>query len=225
MVKNPTQYGLMKSFPKKYDFFKDREGRAAFIAKIFKNELAQAHSVLDVGCDYNTLKKIIGPKVIGVDLYGNPDFKIDFEKEKLSRFGDREFDLVVCTEVLEHLENFHAMIDELARVSDKYILISLPNCMDFFTRCSIFFQGKAGKFYGLPFEKPEDRHRWFFNHLDLEQFFHNYANKHALRIADRFLHCNFGASWEGTLIRFLTEAFRVDSIAQSYWILLEKEKL
>ena len=209
-------------FPKKYEHFDNREERAAFIAETFEKEISQSSSVLDVGCDYNTLKKIVGSKVTGIDLYGDPDYKVDFEKEKLLRFKDGEFDFVVCTEVLEHLENFHEIIDELIRVSNRYILISLPNCMDIFTRLNILFRGKAGKFYGLPFEKPADRHRWFFSHTNIERFFQHYASRHELSIARRFLHCNFSHTWRGNLVRACVKFFNLDSAAQSYWILIEK---
>lgn len=211
------------NFTRKYDFFSDREGRAAFIAKTFATEITESASLLDVGCDYNTLKKIVGPKVIGVDLYGDPDFKIDFEKEKLTRFRDGEFDMVVCTEVLEHLENFHEMFDELMRVSNRFVLISLPNCMSLFARADIFFRGNAGKFYGLPFTKPDDRHRWFFSHTDTEKFFQQYVSRHPVSIRRRFLHCNFSNSWKGILVRTLVRLFGINTAAQSYWILLEKK--
>lgn len=208
--------------PRRYDQFNNREERAAFIAYAFSNELDQSQSVLDVGSDFNSLKKIIGSKVTGVDLYGTPDFRIDFEKERLSRFKNGEFDLVVCTEVLEHLENLHEMIDEIFRVSNKYVLISLPNCADFFTRISILKSGRVGKFYGLPAEKPEDRHRWFFSHTDIEKFFREYSRKNGHSILRRFLVCNYGDNWRGLLVRFFIKFFNIESAGQSYWILISK---
>lgn len=42
-------------------------------------------------------------------------------------FGDREFDLVICTEVLEHLEKPETALDELLRVSKGFVLISVPD--------------------------------------------------------------------------------------------------
>lgn len=211
------------SFHKIYDQFSNREERAQFIARFFKSELAASASVLDVGCDINSLKKTVGSKVTGVDLYGDPDFRVDFEKEKLSRFKDGEFDLVVCTEVLEHLDNLYEMIDEIHRVSNKYIIISLPNCLDLFTRLNVLFFGKVGKFYGLPFQKPEDRHRWFFSHRDLDAFFRNYAQKNNLAITKKFLQCNYSNTWKGKLVRGAIKLFDLDIASQSYWILLEKK--
>ncbi len=210
-------------FQKRYDQFNNRKERAAFIVKVFSKEIEVSKSIIDVGCDFNNLKHIIGQKVTGVDLYGKSDFKIDFEKEKLSRFKDNEFDMTVCTEVLEHLENFHEMIDELFRVSNKYVLISLPNCADFFTRINILLTGNVGKFYGLPHEKPEDRHRWFFSHVNLENFFQRYSQKNQHGILRRFLVCNYGNSWKGSLVRFFIKLFSIDSAGQSYWILIEKK--
>ncbi len=207
---------------KNYSFFSDRKGRAEFIARTFRKEFEASRKVLDVGCDYNSLKDILGPKVTGVDLYGNPDYKIDFEREKLSRFKDNMFDSVVCTEVLEHLENLHEMMGELSRVSNRYIIVSLPNCMNLFTRISILFCGKAGKFYGLPNKRPDDRHRWFFSHVDIDQFFQKYAAENSLVIAKKFLHCNYSNHWKGKLTRIFVRFLDLDSASQSYWILLEK---
>lgn len=44
-------------------------------------------------------------------------------------FVNRSFDLVVTTEVLEHLPEpvYEQALDEIARVADKYILITVPN--------------------------------------------------------------------------------------------------
>lgn len=41
-------------------------------------------------------------------------------------FEDNSADLVVCCEVLEHLKNPKKAMDEIARVSSKYVLISVP---------------------------------------------------------------------------------------------------
>lgn len=213
----------MKYLGKNYRYFADREGRAAFIAHEFASEIKDAQSVLDVGCDNNTLKKIVGPKVTGVDLYGTPDIVIDFDKEKLSRFVDDQFDFSVCTEVLEHLESFYEMNDELFRVSKRLVLISLPNSMDIFTKWQILLNERAGKFYGLPLEKPADRHRWFFSYKDVDRFYEAYAKKRGFRIERKFLHYNFSDSWKGTCMRLLARVTGLSSAAQSYWILIRKK--
>lgn len=42
-------------------------------------------------------------------------------------FPNNSFDLVICTEVLEHLETPSLAIEEVKRVSRRNILISVPN--------------------------------------------------------------------------------------------------
>ncbi len=42
-------------------------------------------------------------------------------------YKDKEFDLVLCTEVLEHLEDPKRALKELIRVSNKYLVLSVPN--------------------------------------------------------------------------------------------------
>lgn len=211
------------SFTKNYTYFADREGRARYIADMFKDEIASAKKILDVGSDYNTLKKIVGDKVLGVDLYGEPDIKIDFEKEKLEQFKDGQFDMTVCTEVLEHLDNLHEMVDELFRVSNRYVIISLPNCLSIFAKWNIFFHTRIGKYYGLPFEEPEDRHRWLFSYKDIDRFFKHYSKKHGYIIQREFLQCNYTNTWKGKLTRFFVALFNIDSASQSCWLLIEKK--
>jgi ubiquinone/menaquinone biosynthesis C-methylase UbiE len=41
-------------------------------------------------------------------------------------FNDDQFDLLVCVEVLEHLRNPEAGLRELARVSSRHLLLSVP---------------------------------------------------------------------------------------------------
>lgn len=116
------------------------------IENFFKTVLNQLQNlsienVLDVGCGegftLNKLKKNnIGKKYLGIDysktaieigkrLYPELDLKTG-DIYKLE-FKDNSFDLVICSEVLEHLENPLKALKELIRVSGKYILLSVPN--------------------------------------------------------------------------------------------------
>jgi len=42
-------------------------------------------------------------------------------------YKPNSFDMVLCTEVLEHLENPEQALKELKRVSKKYLILSVPN--------------------------------------------------------------------------------------------------
>lgn len=41
-------------------------------------------------------------------------------------YKENSFDLVVCCEVLEHLDQYERALDELIRISNKYVLVSVP---------------------------------------------------------------------------------------------------
>jgi len=70
---------------------------------------------------------------------------------------------------LEHLDNLHEVFDDLCRVSNKYIIISLPNNWINFKFALIRNEGFF-KYYGLPIDPPKDRHKWFFNYIQAYNF-------------------------------------------------------
>ncbi len=145
-----------------------REEKAKYIALNYGNFLKG--KVLDVGCWNKDLKKYLSSNIeyIGIDIAGTPDVFVNLEKEKIP-FPDNTFNCVVCTDVLEHLDNIHETFDELLRVSKRYLIISLPNCHS--ASIKRIITGRGGlKFYGLPVERPKDRHKWFFNYEEAEEF-------------------------------------------------------
>jgi hypothetical protein len=84
------------------------------------------------------------------------------------------------------------------------------------------FNGHAGKFYGLPLEQPEDRHRWLFGYKDIDHYFKAICDREPFRINRKFLHMNFGHTWKGESLKNFVRLFQIDNACQSYWILLER---
>jgi len=207
--------------------YNSREERAKFISVIFKKYLI--NSVLDVGCSNKTLKQWLSDdiKYVGVDVAGQPDFRVDLEKEKLQMFSDRSFQAVVCTEVLEHIENIHEIFDELCRVSNKYIIISLPNNWVNF-KFSLISGKNEQKFYGLPLEKPLDRHKWFFNYDQAFNFIKFRAERNNFNIKHQFtipmIYNNLKFHIFNLFFKFYYKnQFRTNNLfVSSLWVLLEK---
>lgn len=177
----------MNSDQKFFTKFKytDRETKSEYVYKKYKTILK--HSVLDVGADQCFLKKYLDgdTEYSGVGLGSEKiDLEIDLEKQNLP-FKDNSFHTVLCLDVLEHLENIHDTFDELCRVSKKYVIISLPNPYKSFINVLLGHKNKRGrdmKFYGLPEEKPNDRHRWFFSATDAKNFIEHRAQKNNMDI-------------------------------------------
>ena len=162
--------------------FIERVDRPRFIGRRFAPYLEGR--VLDVGCDRAALREVLGAGSYGgVGLSPDADFKVDLEREGKLPFPDRSWDTVVCLDVLEHLNNLHAMFDEVIRVTKRYAVISLPN--NWSTARKRIARG-SGSFihYGLPVDPPEDRHKWFFNTEEARDFLLGKAKQRGIAVEE-----------------------------------------
>ena len=163
--------------------YSDRESRQKFIAEKFGDYLKGSVLNIGGGGDKVLLNYCQPKEYIELDMCGEPDLLIDLDKRYPMPIEDSRFNTIICTEVFELLEEFHRVFEELLRISSKYIIISLPNAsttIRSYIRRSKYkgVAGEAGiglgfytKFYGLPLNKPSDRHRWFFSFTEAEYFF------------------------------------------------------
>ena len=116
----------MSAIPVVPAWFTHRLDRSRFIAGHLRKYVAG--KVLDVGCDEAHLRTLVpGIEYTGIDVGGKPDLRIDLEATERLPFDDRAFDSVLCSDVLEHLDNLHRVFGELARVTRRWLVISLPN--------------------------------------------------------------------------------------------------
>jgi ubiquinone/menaquinone biosynthesis C-methylase UbiE len=71
--------------------------------------------VLDIGCGNSK-----APGALGVDMHADTQADIVHDLNKYPwPFPDNEFDLVICNDILEHLEDVIKAIEEIHRVSRK----------------------------------------------------------------------------------------------------------
>lgn len=164
--------------------YADRETKAKYVWLKYRSILKGR--ILDIGADECYLKQYLpaDAEYWGIGLGGHPDQQVDLEQEKIP-FPDNSFDCVLCLDVLEHLENIHEVFDELCRVTRHYVIILLPNPWKNFynmLRRGEYRPGQPMKFYGLPLEPPEDRHKWFFSCEEAEKFILYRSGKMGMRV-------------------------------------------
>jgi ubiquinone/menaquinone biosynthesis C-methylase UbiE len=95
-------------------------------------------SVLDVGCARGYLVRAlreVGINAVGIDIskwaiqHADKDAKpyvSEGNAEDLSRFEENQFHMVTCLDTLEHVHNVQTAMDEICRVSDRFLYIRVP---------------------------------------------------------------------------------------------------
>lgn len=71
--------------------------------------------VLDLGCGPNAPYRKYFPNRVGFDIVSGPGVDIVGDAHRLP-FEDNKFDLILCTDVLDHLHSPHIAISEMRRV-------------------------------------------------------------------------------------------------------------
>jgi|SaaInlStandDraft_4_1057021.scaffolds.fasta_scaffold45892_2 SAM-dependent methyltransferase len=226
---------------KNNDLFSGRDSRNKFVAEFFKDYIG--NKVVNIGGGGKKhLKQYLkkDTEYYEIDIDGNPDFKLNLENDLPLKFKDNEFDTVVCTEVLEHLDNFHEVFEELLRIG-KTVIISLPNpindAINYYTNTlykgnkeDVAYRneyGKHMKYYGLPFKKPMDRHKWFFSITESEDFFKHYEKQGKYQIEELFATRYYGRGLKGKILRSLVENAlginaRKNIFCNNIWLVLKK---
>lgn len=168
-------------------WYNGRVERAEFAADVFDEYFES--SVLDVGCWKRDLESQlpVNTQYTGIDIAGDPDIHVNLEEEKLERFDQNQYETIACLDVLEHIENIHEVFDDICRVASDYAIISLPNnyMMRDIKKALLTGQTVSRKFYGLPPEKPEDRHKWFFNYQQAKSFMNRRAQQNNATVIEQ----------------------------------------
>lgn len=104
------------------------------------NEIKPLNKVLEVGCGEGFVLRQINNKYPAIELYGLDIASQAVEKVKTTYpfinaqvadiynlpFSDNEFPLVLCLEVLEHLDKPKQALAEIKRVTSNYAILSVP---------------------------------------------------------------------------------------------------
>lgn len=222
--------------------YDSREERHRFLAERFGRYLGGSVLNIGGGGEKHLLRFTSPREYLELDIAGNPDLRIDLDAEYPWPIEDGRFDAVLCTEVLEHLNELHRAFSELVRITNRYLVISVPNALPsvygYVTRRPVVVDdgtpsgvgfGKFAKFYGLPLDRPEDRHRWFFSYSEARAFFQSKANALQYLVVDEYATGVKGFSLKGRLARAIVRGMWGDEVMRdwfvgSYWCVLEKTR-
>lgn len=93
--------------------------------------LVRGRTVLDVGCGSGEGLKVLSSTAsyaLGIDL--DPRLQrndVNVSIKRIEDIPDKSFDVVVCFDVIEHIDDDRAFIRELFRVARSTVLVSTPN--------------------------------------------------------------------------------------------------
>jgi 2-polyprenyl-3-methyl-5-hydroxy-6-metoxy-1,4-benzoquinol methylase len=130
--------------------------------------------VLDVGCGIGAYQPPLTER--GIEWTGceaRADFVERMQGQGLRAvhttdelpFADKSFDATICIEVLEHVANYDAFLKQVARVSRRAAIFSVPN----FGAVPV-----TSSFYALPWHMLESDHKNFFTTRSLAGLLANY---------------------------------------------------
>lgn len=130
---------------KNYDQDNQSAARIEVIRRLIPNDVS---SILDAGCGNGLITNafVDNYQITGIDTSSEALKYLRCPAQQASvtaiPFSNDSFDLVMCNEVLEHLNTASLImaISELKRVSSKYILISVPHkeqLENLLSRCAI----------------------------------------------------------------------------------------
>lgn len=123
----------MKKQVNKQHYFRDYDSVERFISYFYQCKLIlelKVKNALDIGAGNRLTSSYLmdhGIKVVTCDIDKElkPDYIGDIRKLP---FGNTRFDVVYAYQVLEHIpfEDFEKALEEMHRVSNRYVVISLP---------------------------------------------------------------------------------------------------
>jgi len=132
-------------------------------------------SLLDVGCRDTVLRRYLPAAVryAGVDLFQNEDGTVDHVQDLMAGLplADRSWDVVTALDVVEHVDDMKAAMDELWRVASRQLIVILPNVAYVGFRLKFLLKGHLGTDkYDMPYPGNQDRHRWLTTQQQADAF-------------------------------------------------------
>jgi methionine biosynthesis protein MetW len=180
--------GIFKPMPldnnfKDYDeYWQNRGFHAPSLgrAKILSKSIEPGSKILDIGCGDGTVMEFLSknnkPKeIIGIDISkravdyvknkGYEAYELDVLSDDFVKFlGNKNFDYIIITEVLEHIQDPEKVLLSIKKHFNKSIFISIPNAGFFLHRLRLLF----GRFPLVMVNEHVKEHIRFWTHSDFK---------------------------------------------------------
>lgn len=184
-INAPTQYSLiikaMKKLPKNREF-----------------------NLLDIGAGTKDIQKFLPKNInyISLDCRGDHDIEIDLDKGSDGNghipIDSKAFDIILCTETLEHLQNPHKVMNEILRISkdDASIFLSMPNEYNFWLRLQYLLGIKdkmkepfqvVNRHLHIHLPRVKDIEKFFGNYLYIEETYYGWSSYRFPKVFDKAL--------------------------------------
>jgi SAM-dependent methyltransferase len=143
-------------------------------------------SVLDIGCRDRALAEYLPQESSYVGLDVSPPADVVANAEEPLPFEDASFESVVLADVLEHLNDPHAALQEAMRVARSAVVVLLPNVYSLYHRLQFLTGVMPGDKYIFGPEPRVDRHRWMVNFHQAVSFTHARARAAGWRVTSQY---------------------------------------
>ena len=147
--------------------------RTEYVAK--KLGKLNGDKVLDIGCREMILKKYLEGNFnyLGLDYINKKSNATDFINHNLEKgIPDNldNIDIIVALDVLEHIENIHDVYKEFLSITNKTVVVALPNMAYYEFRINVLIKGVLSGKYIFTENKILDRNRWIPNYQTIDKF-------------------------------------------------------
>jgi len=147
--------------------------RTEYVAK--KLGKLNGDKVLDIGCREMILKEYLEGKFnyLGLDYISKKSNATDFINHNLEKgIPDNldNIDIIVALDVLEHIENINDVYKEFFFITNKTVVVALPNMAYYEFRINFLIKGVLSGKYIFSENKILDRHRWIPNYQTIDKF-------------------------------------------------------
>ena len=163
-------------------------------------------NLLDIGAGVRDIKKFLPKNISYFSLDCNDNIKHNLKLD-LNNGSDGNghipikddiFDIILCLETLEHLQNPHRTMEEIIRISkdNASIFLSMPNEYNFWLRLQYLFGIKddmkdpfqvVNHHLHIHLPRVKDIKRFFGDYINIEKVYYGWNSYHAPKIFNKLL--------------------------------------